>query len=112
MAKCCARWQQRLYYSIISAILMLILFIQLVTLGTFGVQFSSTNSYWSQQVESGGTVCVLYGDEPKDLEANIALPTSAGACGFVLWAIVTTILISIVWIVVQVFMAIIGKPKM
>ena len=55
---------------------------------------------------------MLYGDEPKDLEANIALPTSAGACGFVLWAIVTTILISIVWIVVQVFMAIIGKPKM
>ena len=111
MAECCARWRRRLYYVIISALVGLILFIQLVSLGTFGVQFSRTTSFWKEHVdESVSVVCVLYGTESTGL-ANIALPTSASACGFVLWGNVTIILLLLVWLVIQVVMAIIGRPK-
>ncbi len=101
-----------MYYLIISVLLTLILLLQLVSLGTFGVQFSSTSSFWKEYVDSSAaTVCVLYGTTPGE-GANIALPASAAACGFVLWAIITIILVLLMWIVVQVVMAIIGKPKM
>ena len=64
-------------------------------------------------MDSGQTVCVLYGRESDGANgANVELPTSAAACGFVLWGVVTIILVLLMWIVVQVVMAGVGKPRM
>lgn len=112
MMKCCKRWPHRLYYSIMAGIYGVVLIAQLVTLGTFGVQFSLIDRFHDKHVPDGSRVCVLFG---KKIDASSPLNvrlTNNPSCWFVLWAVVATVLVLLVWIGGHVIMAIIGKPKM
>lgn len=111
MANCCKRWFCRLYYALMAVVYLIILAIQLITLGTFGVQFTRTNSFHGTHSDTSA-VCVLYGKsmDPSSL-FNVVLTNSA-SCGFTFWGIVTIVLVLLVWMALHVVLAIIGKPKM
>lgn len=109
--ECCKRPGQRIYYFVMVVIFTVILVIQLVTLGTFGVQFSRTRSFWSKNNLGPTAVCVLYGDKGTDIMYNPILSNNA-SCGFTLWGLVTVIIVLIIWIVFHVIMGLIGRPKM
>lgn len=97
--RCCKRAGQRFYYLVMTILYGIVLVIELVTLGTFGVQFSRMRSHFSSDV------CVLYAD-------NNLNPGNNASCGFTLWGLVTIIVVLLVWMVFHVIMALIGRPKM
>jgi hypothetical protein len=108
--ECCERWGHRLYYSIMAGVYIIMLITTLVTLGTFGVQFSKTMSF--HYTSTGrSAVCVLYGTEPEQNDAFNVRLTNNASCGFTLWGLVTIVLVLVVWIALHVVLALIGKPK-
>ena len=93
--------------AVVYAVLLLI---KVVTLGTFGRQFADTTRFWRDHVASSvNAVCVLYGSDSID-SFNPSLGNNA-SCGFVFWGVVTMILVMVVWMVVYVMMAILGRPR-
>ena len=107
--ECCKRWGHRVYYVIMTGVYIVILLATLVSLGTFGVQFSATRRF-HDRVASSSSVCVLYGLDREDNAINVRLTNNA-SCGFVLWGLVTIVLVLVVWIGVHVVLALLGKPK-
>lgn len=106
------RWPRRLYYAVVAAVFLTTLIIELVTLGTFGVEYSSTNSFLRKYQLITTSVCPLYGETPSEpYRINVDLAHNA-SCGFSLWGIVTIILFLSIWMMIQIVMAIVGKPQM
>jgi len=95
---CCKRAGQRTYYTIFAVVYVITMVIELVSLGTFGVQFSRTRSLFE------GDVCVLYGED-NTVKKN-------ASCGFTLWAMTTVVLVLLIWAVFHIIMALLGRPKM
>lgn len=106
MVECCKRWSARLYYVLLAVVYLVILIIELVTLGTFGVEFTRTNSLYTTD-----PVCVLYGSATETNEVNVLLNNNA-SCGFTFWGIVTVVLVLLVWTGLHIVMALCGKPKL
>ncbi len=106
--KFCTNPGVRVYYLIMAGLCALTILLEVVILGTFGLQFSKTRSFWGNYVNGNSEVCVLYGTaSPK---GNPFLSNNA-ACGFVLWAIISIIIVLIVWTVYFIILAAIGLPK-
>ena len=112
--ECCKTSLQRVYYFVIVAILTVILFLQIITLGIFGVQFSRTRSFWTEHVNPSATeVCVLYGrDDSRDSLSRNPMLSNNASCGFILWGLATSIFVALVWIASQVIMGLLGRPRM
>ena len=108
----CARPRQRTYYSIMGAIFLIIIIIEVVTLGTFGVQFTRTMAFWRDHDMPGADseVCVLYGRSSTD-GINPIL-TNNVSCGFSFWGIVTILIVLLIWMILHAIMAALGKPRM
>ena len=105
-------WPRRLYYVVMAAVFLTTLIIELVTLGTFGIEYSSTNTFLRKYKLITTSVCPLYGEAPPEAyRVNVNLEHNA-SCGFSLWGIVTIILFMAIWMMIQIVMAIVGKPKM
>ena len=105
-------WPRRLYYVVMAAVFLTTLIIELVTLGTFGIEYSSTNTFLRKYKLITTSVCPLYGEAPPEpYRVNVNLEHNA-SCGFSLWGIVTIILFMAIWMMIQIVMAIVGKPQM
>ena len=106
---CCKRAGQRVYYLIMAIMYGVTLVIELVTLGTFGVQFARTRSFWKDHVTGSSQVCVLYGGSSDGMNPSLG---NSASCGFTLWGLVSVIIVLVVWTIFHIIMAIMGRPKM
>ena len=107
--KCCKRWSTRLFYAILAAIYAILLLLTIITLRTFGRTFAEISSNYPGG-NANSTVCVLYGKEEPVNNIRPGLTNNA-SCGFVFWGVVTIILVMLVWMVLHIFMALLGRPK-
>ena len=111
--KKCACTKQRLYYTLMAAIFLIMIIIEAVALGTFGTQFNNTVNFWRQNIPgaNSSTVCILYGRRSSMNGTNPVL-TNDGACGFSFWGMVTILIVLLCWMVFHIIMAAFGKPRM
>lgn len=106
--KCCKRWQTRLFYALLASTYAFLLLLTIITLGTFGRTFAEVSNTRRPGGSANSTVCVLYG---KHQSVNSPGLTNNASCGFVFWGVVTIIVVMLVWMVLHIIMALIGRPK-
>ena len=110
----CQRFVERAYYIVLAVLFFLTMIMQLVTIGTFTVQHSRTNSFYRENLgtRNSSSVCVLYGEEMSVGDKfNVALDNDA-SCGFVIFGILIVVIVLLVFMVAYVFLGIAGKPRM
>ena len=84
------------------------LFIEVIALGTFGVQFSRTRSFWVNHVNGDSKVCVLYGTISSNINPML---TYNASCGFALWALISIVIVLLTWTIYYGVLAVMGRPK-
>ena len=104
----CTNVRVRLYYLGMAGIFAITLFIEVVALGSFGIQFSRTRSFWASNVNGDSKVCVLYGTISNTTNPMLSYHP---ACGFVLWALITIVVELLTWTIYYGAMVLLGRPK-
>lgn len=109
-----SRKPARCYYFMLILVFFILFIDCVVSLGSFGViQYKVNNFYKKDPLHPNVTfnTCILFGKFSRDLENGIHVVklTNIGSCAFVLWGLISIMIVAFVWLVFSIVLVFIGK---
>ena len=107
----------RCYFVMMTVVYFALVLMAVVALGSFGIKQAKITR---RQLDLGGDpskTCILFAkflgtrDEPDGTKVYMIELKSPGLCGYVLWGLISIIIVAVVWLVYSIVLAVIA-PKM
>lgn len=100
----------RFYHGLLTVVFLVLFLDSIISLGTFGMVQAKVHGLVPDDAFTSGQ-CILFGTQVEKFgEIKIRL-SRVGSCAFVLWGQVSIVIVSFVWIVFSIVMAVVA-PRM